>query len=131
MTPRPLMGKLTLAMLLCSVSAQAQEAPRLHLDRLSVVAGVAGQVADGITSYRFLHNGSGCTESNRYTGPIPSAGQIVLSRAVTVGVTLAAQYALVRLGHGSVTKWSSRLLGYTSGAIGIQAAVHNVRSCGW
>jgi hypothetical protein len=107
------------------------------LDRATIAAGIAGQVADQITTYRFLHNGSGCTEANRLMGPAPSTPRIVLQEAATTGSAIALQWLVRRAatrssGKSATTmRWLSRAVGVTNGASGLKAAVHNVNACGW
>ena len=101
-------------------------AQSLHLDRLSVLASVAGQAADGVTTYRFLHNGSGCLETNPMLGTRPSVTRITAHVASNVTVVTLAQYVPLRLGHRSI----SRLEGYASAVSGGAQAIASVRTCG-
>lgn len=123
--------------LLVATPLQAQE--RLKLDLPSVLASVAGQTADQISTYRFLHNGSGCVEGNPALGVHPSTKRIVLQEVAATGGFIALEWWVTRLGNRSdagpggrrFAKWVSRALGYAHGAQGLKSAIVNVRRCGW
>src|ERR1700674_2051061 len=68
--PAPL-SQHDLTMVEALLALQLIAGPPGPLDRVSAVVGLIGLTADGVTTYRFLHDGSGCEESNPFLGPFP------------------------------------------------------------
>jgi hypothetical protein len=132
---------LIVALLLLARASAAQDPPHFSRgDWFAVAANVSGQALDGVSTQRFLHNGSGCTESNPALGPTPTAGQISVTKIIAVAGFTAMQAMLhwARVSdpgqHPRVepwAKWSSRGFGLLSGAIGARSGIRNLRLCGW
>ena len=100
---------------------QLTAGPPVPLDRASVLVGLVGLTADGVTTYRFLHDGSGCEESNPFLGPSPSTPRIVFSAMLSASTMIGVQKLLAHFGH----PWPSRIVGYAVGGMGAYAAWHN------
>ena len=133
-------ARVGMAILVCLLMARpsaAQDRP-LRIDWPSVAASIAGQTADQWSTYKFLRNGSGCTERNRFMGQNPSTPRIVLQEAASTGGLVALQIWMAHLerhtqkaGARRVVRWVSRYIGYGNGAVGVKSTIHNVRLCGW
>lgn len=125
----------------CASTAHAGPLRGLLWDKTFTAGLIAGQGFDAASTYRFLHNGSGCTETNAWLGPRPSAGKILAQKSFTVGISLAYQALAYRVherakhegaeGWARTAKWINRGVLLMGGLFGADAGVHNVRMCGW
>src|SRR5712691_5586369 len=97
-----------LTMVEALLALQLIAGPPGPLDRVSAVFGLIGITADGVTTYRFLHDGSGCEESNPFLGPSPSTKRIVISAVLSASAMIGVQKLLAHCGR----PWSSRMVGY-------------------
>ncbi len=107
-----------------SVSAQSKFA------WTPAVALAAGQSLDAISTVRFLNNGSGCTESNRFVGAHPSAWTLVAQKAAVVGLGVG----ILKLTGKSASK-PIRVIGqvfnYALAGTGTKSAIRNASLCGF
>ena len=118
-------------------SAIAQDKKSI-LDWPSTVVAVSGQTADIVSTVRFLHNGSGCTEANPRFGPHPTTGALITGKTIALGITIGGSMVLNALANHSESprvrrflRIASRSSGYYAGGVGAWFAVQNVHLCGW
>ncbi len=122
---------------LTATSAQAQSTPTSGIFRASVIYAIGGKLADGASTVRFLHNGSGCLEANPLVGSHPSAWTLAAGSAVTVTATVLASTLLERQARRETGRSRTFLHGFAvglnafTGSVGAASAVRNVALCGW
>lgn len=92
--------------------------------RLTDIAVILGQGLDGVSTLRFLHNGSGCTEGNVWFGTHPHDSTIILAK---VAVILLNMFT-VRVFTGSTT---ITVMAYVTALLGAVAGINNFLLCGW
>lgn len=104
----------------------------------SIAGLIAGQGADLLTTQRFLHNGSGCVESNSHLGPNPSFGDLAKTKLLGVGaleglasaLRLAGKHADSNTGS-NLAKWGARGLELALAGTGARSAIRNTQQCGF
>ena len=138
------MKTLIAAVLILLLLPRPAAAERLDWKPYAVLA--AGQTLDGMTTIRFLHNGSGCREGNRRYWPggiytAPTSGQIARDKAVAIGLSTALNVStealarwLTRRGDGRagrIVAWLGKGENYFGGGVGAYDGVRNLALCGW
>jgi hypothetical protein len=106
----------------------------------------AGQTLDGLTTIRFLHDGSSCREGNRAYWPngiytTPRNAQIMRDKAITIGLGIALNTSTDALSRwlkqrgdvraSRVVSWLGKGDSYLGGGIGAWDGVRNLELCGW
>jgi hypothetical protein len=117
--------RVTLLVLLLSTYA----IPAESFDWKPAAVAIAGQAADTISTQRFLHNGSGCTEGTPLFGPHPSTSTLAKYKAPLVGAAILAQLLTSKSSHKGVRRLG-KSLGYGVGLNGAGLAWLNIRRCG-
>lgn len=91
--------------------------------RLTDIAVILGQGLDGVSTLRFLHNGSGCVEGNPWFGMHPHDSTIVMAK---IAVILLNMFT-VRVFTGSTIT----VMAYVTAVFGAVAGIGNFLLCGW
>ena len=122
------------------VSAQPVETqPKVGFDWPAFSAYVGGLTVDGVSTSRAMTNGSGCVEGNLAMSARPTNGELAhyIAPQIAVGALIGwmAQKAQNRPdstpGQRRFVRWFARGFLWGRGAMGYEAAIHNVRLCGW
>ena len=122
------------ALLFVGVHKACAEPLLTKVDWSTISANVGATVWSAQTTTRFLHNGSGCVESNPRLGLQPTNGAIVRNAALSIGLSegIALGYrALVRSSHPKLARWFGRSVELSVAAVKTRSAVRNVYVCGW
>lgn len=103
--------------------------PSAGMDWKPIAAVTFGESLDAASTLRFLSNGSGCVESNRFIGTHPSALTVISQKAaVVVGSALFVKVT------GRSTSKPVRVIGkvfaYALGATSARSGLRNISLCG-
>jgi|SRR5882672_2636900 len=93
----------------------------------------AGQAADLVTTLRFSHNGSACTEGNAFFAN--PEGNLKTGKAISFKLVMIAGVwglrSMARTRRGTLLGKMAMAGAYSMGAVGFYDSIHNIRQCGF